>query len=126
MHDEVAFGKLVEIDLCATPFRTMRASAWMGGQSSKQFSGREDDEIGPRKTKSMRERSFEKIDIIQRLLLAHHLAEALDFPFSLKVDDYLCLVRAPLLQARAKLRAFRFDEHEIADRELTDFGRRGD
>ncbi len=69
----------------------------------------------------MRESSFEKIDIIQGLLFAHDLAKTLDLAFSLEVDDDLCVLRAPLLQARGKLRAFSFDEYEITDRELADF-----
>ena len=44
-------------------------------------------------------------------VLAHDLAETLDFAFSLEVDDDPGLVRAPLLQARGKLRAFGFDEY---------------
>src|SRR5882724_1978928 len=69
----------------------------------------------------MRQSSFKKIDIIQRLPFAHDLEKTLDFVFSLEVDDDLCLLRAPLLQSRGKLRAFGFDEYEITDRELADF-----
>ena len=70
----------------------------------------------------MRERAFNKIDIVERILLADDFAKALDLAFSLKIDDYPGFIRAPFSQARNELHALRLDQHQIANRELANVG----
>ena len=91
--------------------------ACMGCKSAKQFSGREDDDIGCRETKAARECSLDKIDALDRA--SHDFAKALDFALRLKIDDDSRVVCAPFFQAIEKLRPFSLCQHEIAGCKLS-------
>src|SRR5207237_1497799 len=83
--------------------------------------GKEHDKIGRQKTKSAGESAFDKIDIVKRILPAHDFTKTLDLALGLEINNDLCFVRAPFAQARGKLCAFCFQEHEITDCEFANF-----
>ncbi len=89
----------------------------MDCESSEQFGGRENDEIGRWKTKSARERTLDEIDLLNRPL--HNFTEPLDLAFSLKIDYDPGVVRTPFFQALDELCAFGLGEHQIAGAKLS-------
>jgi hypothetical protein len=67
--------------------------ACMDCESSKQFGSRKDDEIGCGKTKSARECSLDKIEVLDG---AHHdLPKAFNLALGLKINDDPRFVRTP-------------------------------
>src|SRR5215831_7706835 len=98
--------------------RTTQMPARMDCESSKQFGGREHDEIRGREAKSPRERSLDKIQTLHGA--RHDFAKPLNLPLGLKVNDDSRVVPAPFVQVVDKLRAFCFGKNKIASRELAD------
>src|SRR3981081_1998758 len=86
MNDVVALGQFAEIDLRAMAFGASQASSGVCGKSTEQFRGVKNDEVSGGKTKAARERTFDKIDIIQGYT-ADDFAETLDLALSLKIND---------------------------------------
>src|SRR5947207_1646155 len=121
MDDEVAFVQLAEIDLGAVaaellgPLQTTTAVRRV---AAEKFRAGKNDELALGKNEAARQRAFEQLDPGDGA--AHDFAEALDLAFGLKINDDPELGRAPVPQARRELRALRLDQHEIADREITD------
>ena len=76
----------------------------------------------PPENKIAGESAFDKIDIVKRILLAHDFTKTLDLALGLEINNDLCFVRAPFAQARGKLCAFCFQEHEITNCEFANFG----
>ena len=70
MDDEIAFSEFAEIDLGAVTFGASKPQkpSRMDCESSEQLRGRENDQIGRRKTKSARERTLDEIDSLNRPL----------------------------------------------------------
>src|ERR1700704_5641572 len=71
-----------------------------------------------RKDEAARERAFHQLDA--RNGISHDLAESLDFPFRLEINDDAKFSRAPISQPRGKLGAFCLQQNEIAHREIAD------
>jgi len=119
MDDEIAFSEFAEIDLGAVTFGASQPQepSRMDCETSEQFGGRENDELGRWKTKSARERTLHEIDSLNRPL--HDFAEPLDLTFSLKINYDPVVVRAPFFQALDKLPAFGLGEHEITGAKLS-------
>ena len=90
----------------------------MGRVTAEQFRAGQHDQFSVGKNKTARERSFDELDAGDRV--AHDFAEPLDFALGLKINDDAKLGGAPIAQARGELRALRFHQHEIADREIAD------
>ena len=111
MDDQIAFSEFAEIDLGAVTFGTSQPQkpSRMDCESSEQLCGRENDEIGRRKTKSACERALDEIDAFN--CACHDFAEPLDLAFGLKINCDSGVVRAPFFQALDKLRAFCLGEH---------------
>ena len=78
-------------------------------ESPKQFRGGEDDQIRVRKTKSARERTENKIDILERIG-ADQFAETLDLAIGLKINDAARFIFSSLAQLFDELVALRFRE----------------
>ena len=119
MDDQIAFSEFAEIDLGAVTFGASKPQkpSRMDCESSEQLCGRENDEIGRRKTESARERALDEIDAFDGA--CHDFAEPLDLAFSLKINCDSGVVRAPFFQALDKLRAFCLGEHQIAGAKLS-------
>ena len=120
MDDQIAFRELAEIDLGAMAFCASQPPkpARMDCESSEQFCSREHNEIGRGKTKSARERSFDKVQALHRA--AHDFAETFDLAFGLKINENPGVVSAPFIQPLDELCAFCLGEHEIAGTKLPD------
>src|ERR1043166_8030862 len=121
MNDEIALVQLAKIDLSAIaaellgPLETATA---MRRVTAEQLRARQDDQFSVRKNETARQSSFKKLDVGDRV--AHDFAEPLDLAFRLKIDDDPKVGGSPVPQACGELCALRFDQHEIADREVAD------
>src|SRR5207237_6474928 len=88
-------------------------------KTTKQFSRRQNDQIGRRKTKAARKRAENKINILQHIA-ADQFTEALDLALGLKINHDPRFIFTPLVRSLDELIALRFREATIANRELAD------
>ena len=99
-------------------FGPLQTPPSVGRVAPEQFRAGKDDQFSIRKNKAARQRAFEKLDAFHGL--PHDLAETLDFAFGLEIENNAKSARAPIPQPRGKLRALRFNQHEIPDSEISD------
>jgi hypothetical protein len=85
VHDQIAFIQFAEVDLRAMAFGAAQMTACVDRRSSKQFNGREDDQVCCWKAKSACQRPFNKFNSLNGA--RHDLAKALDLALGLKIDQ---------------------------------------
>src|SRR5438874_905621 len=121
MDHEIAFVQLAEIDLGAIAtqlFGLLETATAMGRVATEQFRAGKHDQLAIRKNESARERSFQEIN--PRYGVPHDFAEPFDLAFGLEINRDPKFRGAPVAQTGRELGPFRFDEHEVADGEITD------
>jgi len=119
VNDEIVLVQLAEIDLGTVTFSVVKPPTRVRRETAEQFSRRQNDQIGRRKTKATRERAENKINILQHIG-ADQFTEALDLALGLKINHDPRFIFTPLVQSLDELIALRFREEKIANRELAD------
>src|SRR5690349_4476094 len=97
MDHQIPLIELAEIDLSAVTLGVIEPSAGVWGKTTKQFRGRQNDDVCGRKTKTARERAKHEIDIFERVS-ADQLSEPFGFAFGLKINDNPRVTLAPLIE----------------------------
>src|SRR6202030_1695125 len=85
VNDEIVLVQLAEIDLGTVTFGMVKPPARVRRETAEQFSRRQNDQIGRRKTKTARQGAEKKINILQHIA-ADQFTETLDRTLGLKIN----------------------------------------